>query len=101
MDHEPRSFMAFSNCAQRECTARFRPAMETFAGVLVFAQPSATEIARGGNERKDDAPLVCRASLTPGEDGVASPRMWAAGGVARRDRAKRKSGEFARSGGSF
>jgi len=36
MDHEPRSFVAFSNCAlqedngnQRECTARFPPAMET------------------------------------------------------------------------
>jgi hypothetical protein len=71
------------------------------AGVLVFDRPSATEIARGGNERKVDAPLLCRASLTPGEDGVVSPRMWAAGGVARRDRAKRKSGEFARSGGSF
>jgi hypothetical protein len=29
---------------------------------------------RGEAMNAENAPLVCRASLTPGEDGVASPR---------------------------
>jgi hypothetical protein len=48
------------------------------AGVLVFDRPSATETAWRGSGLRD-APFVCWASLTPGEEGMASPRRWSAG----------------------